>query len=144
MENVVVQQEIGKIRPFISIKNFPVSFFTSVMGIGGLSIAYQRYADILDLPFIGLALLAIAYIFFIGISLTYGYKMLFYRKDAVAEFDHPVKTNYFAAISISLLSAGDRDFRLPALDSVRALGMGTILQLTLFLVDRISLDHAGS
>ena len=136
MENVVLQQEIGRRRPFIAepyIKNFPVSFFTSVMGIGGLSIAYQRYADILNMPIISLALLAMAYIFFIGISLAYGYKLLCYGSDVVAEFNHPVKTNYFAAISISLLVLAIATFDFQRSIAFALWCVGAVLQLILLL-----------
>lgn len=137
MKNVIVQQEIVNRRQSFAdryIKNLPVSFFTTVMGTGGLSIAYQRFADIFYIPVISLALLAAAYILFIGISLAYGYKLLRYTPDVVAEFNEPVKANYFAAFSISLLVLGTATFDFQRSVSFVLWCAGAVLQLILILV----------
>ncbi len=136
MENMIMQQEIEKTLPwsvYKYIKNFPVGLYTSVMGVGGLSIAYQRYADIFNLPVIGVALLVTAYMLFIGISLAYVTKWLFYRSDVMAEFDHPVKGNFFAAISISLLVLGTATFDFQRSIALVLWGTGTMLQLAVVL-----------
>lgn len=116
------------------IKNFPVGLFSSVMGIGGLSIAYQRYDDVMSIPFIGLALLVIAGAIFTIISLIYACKLLRFRREVMAEFNDPVNASFFAAISISMLVLS-----IASLDYQRSLslilwGAGTMLQLLLLLV----------
>lgn len=137
MADMIMQQGLEKKLPFTArpyIKNFPIGLFTSVMGMGGLSIAYQRYADIFNIPVIGLALLVTAYIIFIGISLAYVTKWLFHRSDVMAEFDHPVKANFFAAISISLLVLGTATFDFQRSIAFVLWGVGAMLQLMLILV----------
>ena len=86
-----------------------------------------------NIPAIGLALLAVAYILFIGISLAYGYKLLRYTPDVVAEFNQPVKANYFAAISISLLVLAIATFDFQRSIAFVLWCIGAILQLTLLL-----------
>ena len=137
MAEVAVQREIQKPLPFAAgqyVKKFPVGLFTSVMGVGGLSIAYQRYADILSLPAVGIDLLAMAFILFIGISLIYSCKLIFYRSEVKAEFDHPVKANFFAAISISLLVLGTATFDFQRPLAFALWSTGAVLQLILILV----------
>lgn len=86
------------------IQYFPVNLFASVMGMTGLSIAYQRYTHIAPIPsWISLGLLTISSILFIGISLIYIKKFFQYRNEVITEFNHPVRANFFPAISISLL-----------------------------------------
>lgn len=86
------------------LQHFPVSLFASVMGTTGLSIAYQRYSHISEIPaWIGLGLLALASILFISISLIYIMKFFQHQGEVIAEFHHPIRANFFPAISISLL-----------------------------------------
>jgi tellurite resistance protein len=116
------------------IRNIPVTLFTIVMGIGGLSIAYQRFAGIIDLPLIGIALLLVAYAIFIGVSLLYMIKLLFYRSEVSAEFNDPVKAYFFAAISISILVLSIATFDHQRPISFVLWGVGTALQLLILLV----------
>jgi tellurite resistance protein len=136
MEATDIKPEIKKMSPSALrqyIKKFPVGLFTSVMGIGGLSVAYQRYASILNIPNISPALLATGVILFISISLVYGYKLLYYRSEVVAEFNHPVKANFFAAISMSLLVLGIATFDFQRSIAFVLWCMGTMLQLAVVI-----------
>ena len=83
---------------------FPITLYASVMGISGLSIAYQRAEQFFpQVSGIGLGLLYLAYCLFAGISVLYFLKIMFYAEEALKEFNHPVRFNFFPAISISLL-----------------------------------------
>lgn len=91
---------------------FPVGLFTSVMGLCGLSLAYQRFEQVFGLGFgISTNLLIISYAVFAMVSAAYFQKFVKYTKQVVDEFKHPVKVCFFPAISISmlLLSAGTVD-----------------------------------
>ncbi len=118
----------------LSVKHFPVSLFTSVMGVGGLSIAYQRFAGIFSIPLVSPALLILAYVLFTSISLIYLYKLFFYRSEVMAEFNHPVKANFFAAVSISLLVLGTATFSFHRTMALVLWGAGTLLQLLIMLI----------
>ena len=116
------------------IKNFPVGLFASVMGIGGLSIAYQRYAAIADLPLVGLALLVLAGMLFAIIGIIYTYKLFRYGEDARAEFQDPARASFFAAIPISMIVLGMASFDYQRSLSMILWGAGATVQLLLLLV----------
>ena len=83
---------------------FPITLYSSVMGITGLSIAYQRTEQFFPLVRgIGLGLLYLAFCLFAGISVLYFIKIMFYPEEALKEFNHPVRFNFFPAVSVSLL-----------------------------------------
>ncbi|HMK46111.1 MAG TPA: SLAC1 anion channel family protein [Methanocella sp.] len=118
----------------LPVKNFPISLFTCVMGIGSLSIAYQRYADIVRLPFVSDILLAVAYLLFVVISLVYFSKLISCRTGVLSEFDDPVKANFFAAISISLLVLGTATFAYQRPAALALWAVGAVLHLIILIV----------
>jgi len=86
------------------IENFPVSFFAMIMGMSGLTIAWQKAAHVLDASSsIATPLALITCLLFIGLALTYSLKLARFRHAVTMELQHPVKLNFFPAISISLI-----------------------------------------
>ena len=86
------------------IPYFPIGLFTSVMGLSGLSIAYQRFEQVFGIHLgVGLALLIVAYGVFAMVGAAYLTKLVKYTQRVVDEFNHPVKASFFPAIAISLL-----------------------------------------
>lgn len=78
--------------------------FAVVMGLSGLSIAYQKASHLFHFTVvIPNTLAALTTIVFIAIAVTYLLKFLKYPQQVKEEFNHPVRINFFAAISISLL-----------------------------------------
>jgi|AGTN01.2.fsa_nt_gi Tellurite resistance protein and related permeases len=116
------------------IKSFPVGLFASVMGTGGLSIVYQRYADIVDLPFVSLALLALAGVLFVIVGLIYAYKLFRFRDEVAAEFRDPVGASFFATIPISILVLSIASYDYQRSISLVLCVVGAALQLLLLLV----------
>jgi len=90
--------------PLNRLQNFPVTLFAVVMGLTGLAITYQKAHEILgitSLPGQALTLLASGvFALLVGI---YGLKFLAFRAEVMHEFQHPIRVNFFAAGSISLL-----------------------------------------
>lgn len=86
------------------LAHFPASFFAMVMGMVGLSIAWDRAQTALrlDLAFVRWLLLASA-VLFVVLLLAYGAKLALHRDAVLAELRHPVRLNFFPTISISLL-----------------------------------------
>ena len=83
---------------------FPVMMFAITMGLSGLTIAWQKAGAWLGMPkSIGEYLLYIDTAVFAVILLTYLIKAIVYPKEVAEEWNHPVRINFFAAISISLL-----------------------------------------
>jgi tellurite resistance protein len=86
------------------LKFYPIMMFAIVMGISGLTIAYQKAAEFIGFPHaIGNAMMYIALGLFSIISLIYIIKLIKYPKAVMNEWKHPVRINFFSAISISML-----------------------------------------
>ena len=86
------------------LENFPIMMFAITMGLSGLSIAYEKAAHLFKFSlYISTVLVILTTIIFIGISITYLLKFLLFRSEVKKEFIHPVRVNFFAAISLSLL-----------------------------------------
>ncbi len=86
------------------LKYFPVMMFAIGMGFSGLTIAWQKAGAWLGMPkYIGEYLLYADTALFAIITLTYIVKLIAYPKEVVEEWNHPVRINFFAAISITLL-----------------------------------------
>jgi tellurite resistance protein len=86
------------------LENFPISFFAMVMGLAGLTIAWQKAQHLLGTDLhISPAMAGATAAVFAGLVLVYSAKLLRHRQAVFAELHHPIKLNFFPAISISLL-----------------------------------------
>ncbi|WP_245892456.1 SLAC1 anion channel family protein [Helicobacter valdiviensis] len=95
--------EIAK-KPWLSL--FPIMFFASVMGIGGLSLLTHKAIKVFQLSnldtlanlltFFSIALLLFVLVLYIA-------KISLYPKAFLKEISHPVRINFFAAVSVSIL-----------------------------------------
>jgi tellurite resistance protein len=75
-----------------------------VMGLSGLTIAWERAEEILQLPFhLGPALLGLATLAFVVLAGLYSAKMLKYRETVRKEWANPIKMNFIPTFSIALL-----------------------------------------
>lgn len=90
--------------PINRLQHFPVSFFSVILGMSGLTIAAQRAEKMLSIPItVSPLFLGITLFLFAIISITYLFKIFRFRSDVQAEYFHPVKINFFPASSISML-----------------------------------------
>jgi tellurite resistance protein len=89
-------------EPAQRLPHFPVSFFASVMGLAGLTLAWQRADRLFDLA-VSPWLAAFTAAVFVLLAGFYGAKALRHPQAVAKEFAHPVKLNFFPTISISLL-----------------------------------------
>ena len=86
------------------LKFFPIMMYAIVMGLSGLTITYQKAGVWLHFPhIIGYSLMVITTIIFILVSIIYTIKYSKYKMAVQKEFNHPIRINFFAAISISML-----------------------------------------
>lgn len=89
------------------LANFPVVLFASVMGIGGLSLAFKKasvafnHQAFLAWSAFGFAILAL--IVFALLFVCYGAKIFYYFKAFKADLTHQVKINFLSSIPISML-----------------------------------------
>ena len=87
-----------------SLAYFPVQLFAVIMGFSGLTIAWAKAYHILKLPyFIYEMLLFINVVLFFVIFVTYMIKWAKYPDMIKEEFNHPIKSSFFPAMSISFL-----------------------------------------
>jgi tellurite resistance protein len=87
-----------------SLAHLPVTLFASVMGLGGLSLAWRRAAKVWDLPqWPALTFLAMATLAFVVIGTLYALKWARHPAAAGAELRHPVRMTFATTITISVL-----------------------------------------
>lgn len=86
------------------LENFPISFFAMVMGLSGLTIAWEKAQHVFhsDLH-IDSWLVGVTAAVFVVLAALYAAKLLRHRGEVLKELRHPIKLNFFPAISISLL-----------------------------------------
>ena len=93
--------------PTSKLEHFPVAFFASVMGTTGLALAWKKAHEVLGLPSaIGSALQWWALALFVLLAFIYLAKLALHGAAVKQEFTHPIRLNFFPAISISLMLLG--------------------------------------
>jgi tellurite resistance protein len=132
------------------LKHFPVAFFAMIMGLVGLSIAWDMAQDAFGMTIdMSGALRWFALALFVLILAAYLLKLVLFRQAVLAEFQHPIQLNFFPTISISMILLGIA--LLPSLPGPAAAFwvLGTALQLLLSLYiisvwihhDRFEIHH---
>ncbi len=86
------------------LKFFPIMMYAIIMGMSGLTIMYQKAGHFLGFPhMIGNTLMWVTTVLFAVVTFIYLLKFLKYKEAVKKEFSHPVRINFFAAVSISML-----------------------------------------
>lgn len=86
------------------LAHMPVTLFSVVMGLAGLSLAWRRAAQVWDVPeIVGEALFVLAAAVFVLIAAAYVAKWLRHPDAVRAELRHPVKMSFVPTVTISLL-----------------------------------------
>ena len=95
MSNVVEPDSKGR------LSHLPVSIFSTVMGLAGLAIAWQKAHLALDVPaFVWQGIASFTTLLFLGLLAIYGIKIWRFPGAVAAEWKHPVRVNFFPTISI--------------------------------------------
>lgn len=86
------------------LKNFPISFFSVMLGLLGFTIANMKAVEILDLNYdISSFLTWFSLGVFLLLLIVFLLKLIFYTKEVTKDFNHPIKINFFPTIGISFL-----------------------------------------
>ncbi len=86
------------------LPHLPVSAFSIVMGLSGLAIAFFKFYHLQWLPRLPYDVsLAAASVFFLLVFPLYALKAGRHWEGVLEEYHHPVRVNFFATFSISLL-----------------------------------------
>jgi tellurite resistance protein len=120
------------------IEYFPISFFAMVMGLAGLTIAWEKAQATLNLPIrLDLALAPFTGLVFTILLAAYSFKLWRYPNAVQKELQHPLKLNFFPTLSVSLLLLSVCTLQMaPALaHPLWILGAGLHLLFTLFIMN---------
>ncbi len=86
------------------LEHFPISFFAMVMGLAGLTISWEKAQSTLNIPInLGVALAWFTLLVFSVLLTFFLLKLVRFNQAVKNELNHPVKLNFFPAISISLI-----------------------------------------
>jgi tellurite resistance protein len=86
------------------IQHFPVAFFSVVMGLVGLAIAWQGAQSTFGIRLeVAGALRWLGSLLFVVISAFYLTKLVRFRAAVIAELRHPIQLNFFPTASISMI-----------------------------------------
>ncbi|ATY83735.1 C4-dicarboxylate ABC transporter [Kyrpidia spormannii] len=100
-ETAALSKVTGRPR---GIRYFPVSLFASIMGFSGTTIAAMQIEPLLSFPpYLSRTLLALTTIFLVGQVFLLLYRLGVYPDEVRRDFDHPVRMNFFGAVSISFM-----------------------------------------
>jgi len=123
-----------------SIKALPVNLFGAVMGLSGLSLAWNLAHRTLGVSSaIGQSVGLLALLVFIAMSLGYLAKLLKFPAAVKAEFVHPIAGNFFGTITIGtlLISSVLGSYSATLQQWVWSIGMLSTLLLSVVIVTRL-------
>lgn len=119
------------------VEHFPLSTFALVMGVAGLGLGLRTLAEHGGPAWIGEAVLMFAWMVFFFLAVLFIFKAVRHPAEMIIDLRHPIRLNYLAAISISivLMSIALRPHEpLPAL-GIFALGASLHLIVTILVVN---------
>ena len=118
-----------------SLEYLPVQLFAVIMGISGFAIVFAKAYHLIDMPYwIYGTLLFVDTVLFLTIFTAYMFKWLFYPEAVKKEFDHPIKSSFMAAISVSFLLVSIAYYDFAPTVSILLWYIGAPLQLVFTLI----------
>ncbi|MEW5727022.1 MAG: SLAC1 anion channel family protein [Pseudomonadota bacterium] len=92
------------VLPGHRLRDLPVSFFATVMGLSGLTIATHKVEGALGWGSLGSqGLLGLSAAVFSLLVFVYLHKLVSFREAVAEEWAHPIRISFFPTISISLI-----------------------------------------
>lgn len=117
------------------IRYFPIALFASVMGFSGLTMAVKHAENLYGVSHLASTILLIfTTVLFLFNGLILLYRLIQHRDEVKLDFNHPVKMNFFGAISISMLLLAQAYLEISTSISFTFWSLGAILQAILTLV----------
>jgi len=121
------------------IRYLPVATFATLMGSSGLTLAWEKGAQVYGLPLlVSQVLLALTLGLMFLLAGSYAIKVVRFREEVCQEFHHPIKISFFPAFSIGLMLLATALHQYVPQLSLVLWGVGAVLQLvlTLFLMNQ--------
>lgn len=131
-------------QPLNRLRDFPVSFFATVMGLCGLTLAVKRAEAALEIGNnLSFALFLAAVCLFLALATIYTLKAARYAHAISEEWHHPVRISFFPAMSISLILLGTAAHGFSETASFVFWALGSALHLMMTLsVMTAWIDHS--
>lgn len=86
------------------LRYFPITSYSIIMGLSGLTIALGKFYHMQWLPKIFYdGLLFFTFVLFLVITFLYGLKAIRHFEEVKTDFKHRIRINFFSAISISFI-----------------------------------------
>lgn len=86
------------------LQYFPITMFAIIMGLSGLTIVFGKFYHMQWMPKIFYDIfIFFTFALFLFFLFTYGRKAINHFNEVKTDFNHPVRINFFSAISISFL-----------------------------------------
>lgn len=122
------------------LQYFPIALFASVMGFAGFTIVLNKLETIYEINHFAsyIFLFISTLLFLLNISILL-YRLIRYKQEVKKDFNHPVKMNFFAAMTISLLLLAIPYYDISQNVSRVVWSIGAILHLslTLFILSKL-------
>jgi len=116
------------------LQHFPIALVAMVMGLGGLTLSWQKAIHTLGMsPLVSQILLIITACILLMITSIYLLKVMRFSQAVMDEFNHPIKISFFPAFSISILLIATATLELSQALSRYLWIFGTVLHLLLTL-----------
>lgn len=121
------------------LAHMPVALFATVMGMGGLTLAWKKAAEVLAMtPLVWQVLLIITAVLLATLAISYLLKMRRHSQQVIDEFNHPIKISFFPAFSIGLMliAVALAEIMIPLASAIWWMGASIQLVLTLYLMNQ--------
>jgi len=121
------------------LENFPISFFSIIMGLSGLTIAWGKAQTVFNVDYhINTVLVGITSVVFLILLVLYAVKLIKYPSSVSTELAHPIKLSFFPSISISflLLSIAYLDVNMAISRPLWVIGIALHLLFTLYIINK--------
>lgn len=119
------------------LQYFPVTFFVSVMGTGGLALAWRRASVVFGAPTtVSSVLFWLALALWLAVAVAYTIRWVRYRESAIDELRQPAKLPFLAAITIGplLLATAGQDVAPSLAETLWWLGALGNLAMTVYVM----------
>ena len=121
------------------LAHMPVALFATVMGMGGLTLAWKKASEVLSIThLVWQVLLVFTAVLLATLAISYLLKMRRHAQQVIAEFNHPIKISFFPAFSIGLMliAVALAEIMTPLAAAVWWMGASIQLILTLYLMNQ--------
>jgi tellurite resistance protein len=86
------------------LQHFPITILPSVMGLVGLSVVYLKFQHLFGVQWpIGQVILFVSTAWFAVVLSAQGARLVLHRSEVLKDFRHPIRVNFFPAVSICFL-----------------------------------------